>query len=124
MSGMSLLAGQRRSQIAKADVYDALALTHVKAMRVLAAHHNPAMAPKSLAIDEQDSWVASPDVDTPGSYPFNVVNYMLVLAARSQVRSALNLLNDFEAEDRTNSAFRLLNRALEDLDVLKTRLDR
>ncbi len=82
------------------------------------------MAAKSIATDQQESWVATPDVDTPGSYPFNVVNYMLVLAARSQVQSALNVLNDCEAKHRTSSPIQLLQRALEDLDVLKTRLDR
>jgi len=71
----------------------------------------------------QEPWGPVPDADTPGSYPFNVVNYMLVLAARSQLRNALGVLDGCETKDLP-TVIRLLHRALEDLDVLKTRLDR
>lgn len=83
-----------------------------------------AMAPNSIASGRtQESWIATPDVDTPGSYPFNVVNYTLALAALSQVRNALSALDDCEAKDGTTNVFRFLRGALQDLDALKTRLD-
>jgi hypothetical protein len=82
-------------------------------------------ATKSIAPRRtQERWAPVPDADTPGSYPFNVVNYMLVLAARSQVRDALSVFDGCETKDLPAAAFRFLHRALEDLDVLKTRLDR
>jgi hypothetical protein len=82
-------------------------------------------AAKSIApLRTQEPGGPVPDADTPGSYPFNLVNYMLVLAARSQVRDALSVLDGCETKDLPTTAFRLLHRALEDLDVLKTRLDR
>lgn len=84
----------------------------------------PAMAPNSIEPGlTQESWIATPDVDTAGSYPFNVVNYTLALAALSQVRNALAALDDCEATDGTTNVFRLLHRALQDLEALKTRLD-
>ena len=83
-----------------------------------------AMAPNSIEAGRmQESWIATPDVDTPGSYPFNVVNYTLALAALSQVRNALSALDDCEAEDGNRNVFRFLHGALQDLEALKTRLD-
>ena len=82
------------------------------------------MAPNGIESGRtQESWLATPDVDTPGSYPFNVVNYTLALAALSQVRSALTELEDCEAKDGSRNVFRFLHGALQDLEALKTRLD-